>query len=182
MKIIVGLGNPGSQYQDTLHNAGFMAVDHLSDKIGQGTWGQKFKGVIMKGQWQGKGFLLLKPQTYMNLSGESVQACLSFYKADIEDVLVIADDLDLPIGKLRFRTSGGHGGHNGLRNIIQLCGSNRFQRIKIGIGRPKGSSSVSNHVLGKAPKAERDLFETSVSDSVQYQLDFICGRTIQIAP
>src|SRR3989339_858351 len=110
MKLITGLGNPGPEYADSFHNAGFQVLDHLSTQMGLAPWGEKFKGLLAKGQFQGEGFLFLKPQTYMNLSGQSVQACLTFYKLELSDLLVISDDLDLELGQLRFRAKGGHGG------------------------------------------------------------------------
>ncbi len=180
MKLIVGLGNPGSRYQNTLHNVGFLALDALSAKISADRWLSRFKGLMSRGSYQGCAYTLLKPQTFMNVSGESVLSCQQFFKVPITDVLVISDDIDRPVGALRYRTSGGHGGHNGLRSIIQLSGSNDFHRIKIGIGRPDGRQKVADYVLSKPSADVADLIERAVQQTVDYQLDFILDRTIQI--
>lgn len=180
MKLIVGLGNPGNRYQDTLHNVGFMALDALASRISAGQWLSRFKGLMIRGVYEGAGYVLLKPQTYMNVSGESVQACRQFFKIPIEDMLVISDDIDRPVGALRYRTSGGHGGHNGLRNIIQLLGVNHFNRIKIGIGRPDGRQNVADYVLSRPATDVSDVIDEAVKQTVDHQLDFILGRTIQI--
>jgi len=180
MKLIVGLGNPGGRYQDTLHNVGFMALDALASRISSDPWLSRFKGLMTRGSYKGTGYTLLKPQTYMNVSGESVQACRQFFKIPINEILVISDDVDRPAGSLRYRTSGGHGGHNGLRSIIQLLGANDFQRIKIGIGRPDGKQKVADYVLSKPTPEISALIEQAVLQTVDYQLDFILGRTIQI--
>lgn len=180
MKLIVGLGNPGKQYQNTLHNAGFLALDALSSRLNADQWVKRFKGLIRQGSYQDCGYILLKPQTFMNVSGESVLACLQFFKIPIEDILVISDDIDRPAGSLRYRSTGGHGGHNGLRNIIQLLGVNHFHRIKIGIGRPDGRQAVSNYVLSKPSQKMADAITDAIQQTVEYQLDFIRNKTIQI--
>lgn len=180
MKLIVGLGNPGSQYQDTLHNVGFMALDALAAKLSADRWLSRFKGLTSRGSFQGCAYTLLKPQTYMNVSGESVVACQQFFKLPITDVLVISDDIDRPAGSLRYRSSGGHGGHNGLRSIIQLFGTNGFHRIKIGIGRPNGRQKVADYVLSKPTADVVDVIDQAIQQTVDYQLDFIQDRTIQI--
>lgn len=180
MKLIVGLGNPGSRYQDTLHNVGFLAADALFAKISTDRWLSRFKGMMSRGSYQGCGYILLKPQTYMNISGESVLACQQFFKVPIQDILVISDDIDRPAGSLRYRTSGGHGGHNGLRSIIQLFGSSDFHRIKIGIGRPNGRQKVADYVLSKPSSDISDSIDQAVQQTVDYLQDFILDRTIQI--
>ena len=110
MKVIVGLGNPGEKYQDTFHNSGFLALDYLSERLGIIKWKARYKGSFADGFYSGEKFILLKPQTFMNLSGESVLACKQFFDIDLENILIISDDIHLPAGKLRFRWSGGHGG------------------------------------------------------------------------
>ncbi|MCP4753466.1 MAG: aminoacyl-tRNA hydrolase [Proteobacteria bacterium] len=180
MKLIVGLGNPGEKYRHTLHNVGFAAVDALADEVATGQWTSRFKGLVSQGRYQGFPYILLKPQTYMNVSGESVVACKQFYKLELEDILVISDDIDRIAGLLRYRSSGGHGGHNGLRSIIQLCGANRFHRLKIGIGRPDSSNGVSNYVLSKPSSEIRQPIDEAVRQTVEYQLDFIRDIPIQI--
>ncbi len=181
MKLLVGLGNPGQEYENTLHNAGFRAIDALVAHLGLANWSNRFKGLIMKSSFQGTPFLLLKPQTYMNVSGESVVACKAYYKIEISNIIVLSDDLDLPLGTLRYREKGGHGGHNGLRNIIQLSGSNEFHRLKIGIGRPgKSSEKISNYVLNKPSHEAQEALGKSIEQSVKHQLDFILEKPIQV--
>lgn len=180
MRLIVGLGNPGQKYEKTLHNAGFSAIDCLAESISAPSWSKRFKGLVCQGNYEGSSYVLLKPQTFMNLSGEAVLACKQFFKLEPEEILVLSDDLDLPVGTLRYRAKGGHGGHNGLRNIIQLCGGNEFHRIKIGIGRPRGMGNVVSHVLNKPSLETRLEVDESIERSVSYQIDFLKGRQIQI--
>ncbi|NQU64010.1 MAG: aminoacyl-tRNA hydrolase [SAR324 cluster bacterium] len=180
IKLIVGLGNPGNQYRNTLHNVGFLALDALSSCIRANQWENRFKGLMCRGSFEGCGYLLLKPQTYMNVSGESVLACQQFFKIPTTDILVISDDIDRPAGALRYRSIGGHGGHNGLRNITQLLGVNNFHRIKIGVGRPEGKQRVSDYVLSKPSQTVADSVDNAIQQTVGYQLDFIQNKTIQI--
>lgn len=181
MKLLVGLGNPGQEYEDTPHNAGFRAIDALANHLGSTDWSKRFKGLVVKGRYRGTQFLLLKPQTYMNISGESLVACKGYFKIELEDIIVLSDDLDLPFGTIRYRKKGGHGGHNGLRNIIQLCGSNEFHRIKIGIGRSiKSREKVSSYVLNKPSQEVRQILESSIEKTIEHQLNFILERPIQV--
>ena len=182
MKLIVGLGNPGSKYRETFHNVGFKALDLLAESLQESQWSQKFKGEIIRGRIGDHQYVLLKPMTYMNISGESVVACMQFFKLDLEDVLVVSDDIDRPLGSLRYRTSGGHGGHNGLRSIIQLCGGNDFHRIKVGIGRPEGPMGVSNYVLSKVTTEMESVINPALEQTTEYVTLFIRGETIQITP
>lgn len=182
MKLIVGLGNPGAKYQSTLHNVGFTALDVLCQVRSLPSWTEKFKGLYLKDRIGTEQFILLKPQTFMNLSGESVLACMQFFKLDVEDVLVISDDIDRPAGSLRYRAGGGHGGHNGLRNIIQLCGSNQFHRIKIGIGRPGGQKGVANYVLGNPPEDVKISVNNAIEAVDQYLIQFVQSQPVQIDP
>jgi PTH1 family peptidyl-tRNA hydrolase len=155
MKVIVGLGNPGERYAATRHNVGFMTVDHLAER-----WNIKFGPSKLKG-WLGEGIMgqekviLLKPTTYMNLSGESVRAVLDWYKMDLDDFLVIYDELDLPTGQLRLREKGGAGGHNGIKSLVDHLGTNEFKRIRIGIDRPAPGSDISHYVLDSFAKSEQ---------------------------
>jgi len=180
MRLICGLGNPGDQYKDTLHNAGFMAVDQFAEHLGLTGWKSAHQGLLLKGSLKGNPFLLLKPQTFMNLSGRSLVHCAGFYKVDPTDILVVSDDLDLEVGRLRFREKGGHGGHNGLRNIIELSGSKEFNRIKMGIGRPVHTGKVTNHVLGKPSVDQKIALDNACEKVSQYIEDFVLGNTIQI--
>jgi peptidyl-tRNA hydrolase, PTH1 family len=136
VKLIVGLGNPGSKYQWTRHNAGFMVLDRLSHLAGISIARKSSSGLSGEGFWQGHRLILLKPQTFMNLSGRSVAEMARFHKIPGEDIVVVHDDLDIPFGNVRVKTGGGHGGHNGLRSILSVFGSGDFTRLRIGIGRP----------------------------------------------
>lgn len=147
MKAIVGLGNPGRDYEKTRHNIGFMVVDRLAELWGGEIFKAKFQGHFAEARLGTQKVVLLKPQTYMNLSGQSVVALANFYKVTPTDILVIHDDLDLPVGKLRGRARGGSGGHNGLKSIAALLGSEDFPRLKMGVGRPPGRQPAAAYVL-----------------------------------
>jgi PTH1 family peptidyl-tRNA hydrolase len=145
--LIVGLGNPGKEYENTRHNLGFRTVDELARRYGL-TFGKKErKALVASGIIREKKVILAKPQTYMNLSGEAVRALVGFYKVDIARLLMISDDLDLPLGTIRLRKSGGAGGQGGLKNVIQHVGSQEFNRLRIGIGRPPGKMNPKDYVL-----------------------------------
>lgn len=149
MKLIVGLGNYGEKYKFTRHNAGFMALDYIQINSGNFVFSyeSKFKGEIAKTNFAGESVVFLKPHTYMNLSGESVIAVMNFYKIQKEDLLIIHDDIDMPVGKIRFRAKGSDGGQKGIRSIIQMLGgANDFDRLKIGIG-PQMNLSAEAYVL-----------------------------------
>jgi PTH1 family peptidyl-tRNA hydrolase len=147
MKLVVGLGNPGQEYENTPHNVGFWAVEALAKRLSAGTPQSRFQGEFYRLGSGEDAVMLLKPQTYMNLSGASVGECARFYKLAPEDILVLSDDLDLPPGKARAREKGGHGGHNGLRSIMEHLGTDAFRRIRIGIGRPAHKDQVTAYVL-----------------------------------
>ena len=155
MQLWVGLGNPGAQYARNRHNIGFMAVDAIAVAHGFGPWRAKFQGQLAEGRIGGQKLLLLKPETYMNLSGDAVRAALGFYKLTPADLTVFHDELDLPAGKLRLKAGGGHAGHNGLRSIDAHVGPD-FQRVRLGIGHPGDKHLVSPHVLGDFAKADAD--------------------------
>ncbi len=158
MKIICGLGNPGSEYQDHRHNVGFMVVDELARALKVGGFGRKFDAEVAQASAGGEKLLLLKPETFMNLSGEAVTAATRFYKLELADVLVVHDELDLPFGKLQLKQGGGHGGHNGLRSISGLFGEDAYGRLRFGIGKPEGPNAkerVSGFVLSSFSKEER---------------------------
>lgn len=140
-KLIAGLGNPGTKYQWTRHNAGFLVLDRLAEIIRVSVDRTKFGSLYGEGSWSGNRLVLLKPQTFMNLSGRAVAEAARFFKIPPADIIVVHDDLDLPFGQIRLKSGGGHGGHNGLRSIIAELGSADFLRLRVGIGRPdKGSA------------------------------------------
>ncbi|MBP1153481.1 MULTISPECIES: aminoacyl-tRNA hydrolase [unclassified Paenibacillus] len=154
MKWFVGLGNPGRQYEMTRHNIGFMALDRFADKHGIRISQSKCKGLLGEGNVSGEKVVLLKPQTYMNLSGESMRAFMDFYKASPEDLIVVYDDLDTPFGNIRLRYQGSAGGHNGIKSIIQHLGSQTFNRIRMGISRPAPGRDIADYVLSPFSKEE----------------------------
>lgn len=158
MLLLAGLGNPGRDYAGHRHNVGFMAVDAIASRHGFGPWKKQFKAEIAEGFLQTPGgrvkTLLVKPQTYMNLSGEAVQAAAHFYRIDLEDIAVLYDELDLAAGKIRVKTGGGAAGHNGIRSIAGLMGEG-FRRIRIGIAHPGDKARVTGHVLGNFSKDDR---------------------------
>ncbi|MCC6146087.1 MAG: aminoacyl-tRNA hydrolase [Anaerolineaceae bacterium] len=155
--LIIGLGNPGREYRESRHNIGFMVVDHLCEEMGITVNRLQSKSLIGTGIWQGRKLILAKPQTFMNLSGQAVAQLVRFYKTPIENLLVIHDDLDLPLGTLRMRPEGGAGGQKGLASIIQSLGTQQFSRLRIGIGRPPGRMSPADYVLQKFSKAEQEI-------------------------
>jgi PTH1 family peptidyl-tRNA hydrolase len=154
MKIIAGLGNPGAQYAGNRHNIGFMAVDALQRLPSFSPWARKFKAEISEGEIDGEKVLLMKPLTYMNLSGESVGEAMRFFKLAPADIIVIHDELDLLAGRVRIKTGGGHGGHNGLKSLDAHCGK-EYRRLRLGIGHPGDKERVHGHVLGDFAKADR---------------------------
>lgn len=154
MKLIVGLGNPGREYELTRHNIGFMAIDELAKRWNISLNEQKFKGVFGAGFVNGEKVILLKPLTYMNLSGESIRPLMDYYKIDVENFVVMYDDLDIPVGKLRLRMKGSAGGHNGVKSTISHLGTQEFQRIRMGIDRPKNGMKVVDYVLGRFTSEE----------------------------
>lgn len=154
--LIVGLGNPGRQYENTRHNAGFITLDVIAEKAGARVDRIKFKGLCGEGMLGGKKVLFLKPSTFMNLSGQSVQEAMSFYKLPPEKVLVIFDDISLAPGKLRIRRKGSDGGHNGIKNIIYLSGKDTFPRIKMGVGKkPNPGWDLADWVLSRFTEDEQ---------------------------
>lgn len=155
MYLIVGLGNPGKQYEGTRHNVGFDAIDYLADKYNIDINRVKFKGICGEGIINGNKVILLKPTTYMNLSGESIREFINFYKLDNEKIVVLYDDISMPVGKIRIRPKGSAGGHNGVKSIIQNLGSEIFPRIKIGVGQPE--YDLVSHVLGKFEASDREI-------------------------
>jgi PTH1 family peptidyl-tRNA hydrolase len=153
MKLFVGLGNPGGKYARNRHNIGFMALDQIASDHGFSPWKSKFQGQICEGKLGGEKVLLLKPETFMNLSGQSVTAAMKFYKLTVADVTVLHDELDLAPGKCRVKQGGGHAGHNGLRSIHQHIGP-EYGRVRLGIGHPGHKDAVSGYVLRDFPKAD----------------------------
>ena len=166
MKIIVGLGNPGAEYANTPHSVGFETVDALAAEAGV-AWEEKrqFKCLWTRVSVAGTSCILVKPQTYMNLSGESVAPVVKYNNATADDLIVVQDDIDLALGRLRIRKGGSCGGHNGVRNIIERLGTPAFTRLKLGVG--KDRSDVIAHVLGKFDPATREVMNREVAEAVK---------------
>lgn len=162
MYIIVGLGNPGKEYQNTRHNIGFDVIDEIAERNNIAMGEKKHKAIIGKGFVAGQRVILVKPQTFMNLSGESVRDAIDFYKVDEKtELIVISDDISLDVGQIRIRKKGSAGGHNGLKNIILHLGHDEFQRVKMGVGeKPKGYD-LADYVLGHFSKEEREIMDES---------------------
>lgn len=166
MKVIVGLGNPGSEYAATRHNVGFMAIDAVAAKYGVHVWRDKFSAQIGECVIGNEKVLLVKPQTYMNLSGEAVGPLLSWYKLPSDQMAVLYDDMDIEAGSARIRLKGSSGGHNGIKSILAHIGTEDFARFRIGIGRPAQGWSVIDHVLAKFGDADRRAVEDVVEKIV----------------
>lgn len=163
MFLIVGLGNPGIQYENTRHNIGFNVIDNISKEYNIDINREKFKGMYGEGFIGNTKVILLKPTTYMNLSGESIREVVNFYKISNEEVIVIYDDISLEVGRLRIREKGSHGGHNGIKSIIANLGTDVFPRVKIGVGAPKGN--LVSHVLGKFSDDEVEILRETIKAS-----------------
>lgn len=167
MRLVVGLGNPGADYAGHRHNVGFMAVDALAESLGVRGFSSKFQSEVASAELAGEKLILLKPQTYMNHSGRAVQAAMAFYKLKPEDVIVLYDELDLPVGKLRIKKAGGANGHNGIKDIDATIGPD-YWRIRIGINHPGTAAQVHGHVLSNFSKEERKVMETILSAIVKH--------------
>lgn len=178
LRLIVGLGNPGPEYSHTRHNAGEWFVLRLAEKYGIRLSPEpKFHGLSGRGNIAGEDVRLLVPTTFMNLSGRSVAAAAVFYKVMPTEILVAHDELDLPPGTIRLKTGGGHGGHNGLRDIIPaLANHNGFHRLRVGIGHPGDAKKVSNFVLGKASEAEQALIDSAIDAALEQSEDMVRGN------
>ena len=166
MYLIAGLGNPTRQYEHTRHNVGFDVMDVLAEKYNIRMDEKKYKAICGKGMIGSEKVVLVKPQTFMNLSGESIAEAVNFYKVDPEHIIVIYDDISLKPGQIRIRKKGSAGGHNGNRNIIAQLGTDTFQRIKVGVGEKPQGWDLADHVLGHMDKADRKLAEEAFLDAV----------------
>lgn len=174
MKLVVGLGNPGKKYENTRHNAGFLVLDELVARAGmQWRSDSRFESEVSKGALAGHDCLALKPQTYMNCSGRAVQKAAAYFKVKLDDIVVLYDDVDVPAGKVKVRISGGHGGHNGVRSLIECLGSASFPRVKIGVGKPADSGlrvDVADWVLAPMGSAELENLRSVMADDALLRL------------
>jgi PTH1 family peptidyl-tRNA hydrolase len=167
MKLVVGLGNPGKRYDGTRHNVGFDVVDRLAKSPSVASFQDRFDADVAEWREDGEKVLLMKPQTFMNLSGKAVREAVDFYQIELTDVLVVCDDMALPLGKLRFRARGTHGGHNGLRDIQQHLGTTEYSRLRIGVDVPDEQKDAVDHVLGKFKPSEKSAIEDALQLGVQ---------------
>ena len=166
MFLVVGLGNPGSEYKNNRHNIGFMAADELFRRYNFSAWRKKFQGEVAEGEIDGNKVLLLKPQTYMNNLGEAVQAAMAFYKIPVQNIVVIHDEMDCPVGKLKSKIGGGAGGHNGIKSIDSHC-SPDYTRIRVGVGRPLYGEQVVNWIISDLPKEDREKINALLEDAAE---------------
>lgn len=177
MKMIVGLGNIGTRYDETRHNTGFMVVEQLARDYHLGAFkhAKNIEAVVASGMIDGEKVMLVKPTTFMNDSGRAVKPLMEYYDVDLADLVIINDDLDMPVGKVRLKTHGKSGGHNGLKSIIHYIGTDKFNRVKLGIDHPVHGTVVS-HVLGKFSKEERPDFDNAVATAEKALVDWIHGE------
>lgn len=180
LKVIVGLGNPGPKYTETRHNAGFWFIEEVARKYSATFRSEnKFHGEVAKISLEGKDIWLLKPDTFMNRSGLAVQSLLSFYRITAEQLLVAHDEIDLPPGTAKLKTGGGHGGHNGLRDIISQLGTKDFHRLRIGVGHPGSKDQVVDYVLHNASRDDRILIDRDIDDAVSVMPELASGALEQ---
>lgn len=171
--LIVGLGNPGREYKETRHNIGFMLLDQLAGRLNLSFTRMESRALVTKGNYQGSRLILAKPQTYMNLSGQAVGSLARYYKIPYNNLLVVYDDVDLPMGAIRIRASGGSGGHQGMNSIIGRLGTQDFPRMRLGIDRPPGRMDAADYVLQHFSKAEAEFLSASLDRAEQAVLVFI---------
>lgn len=164
MKLIVGLGNPGKDYENTRHNIGFMAIDNYVKLHNLGEFKEKFNGLYLKYQFGDEQVILVKPLSYMNLSGDVVRKYVDYFKIDINDILIIHDDLDMPVGKIKIKVGGSSGGHNGIKDISIKLGTENFKRLKIGIANNK-NMDTKDYVLGRFSKEEKNFIDKAITET-----------------
>jgi len=191
MDMIVGLGNPGPEYKDTRHNIGFKVLDLLGGEMGTGLENRRFQSRNTRTRLEGKDIILLCPMTYMNLSGNAVRLCADYYKIERERILVVHDDLDLQVGRVKVAREGGAGGHKGVKSVIEHLGDTRFPRVRIGIGRPRYNERTEDFVLSPFYKDERDMIERivhlavdacrlAITESVEYAMNRINSQNLGV--
>ena len=182
MRLIVGLGNPGKEYENTRHNIGFNVINRYLEKNSLKLDNDKFNGLFTKTSINDEDVILLEPQTFMNLSGDSVRKVMDFYKINVDDILVIQDDLDMEVGKIKLKEKSSSGGHNGIKDIEQKLGTNNFKRLKVGISNDK-TRDTKDYVLGKFSKEEKEILDKSydiclniIDDFFKMNFDLLMGK------
>ncbi len=173
MKLLVGLGNPGAKYHDTRHNVGFRVIDALARRWSVDQWREQHQALVAKVREGDEAVLVAKPMTFMNLSGDAVAGLAGFYKVAVPDVLVVLDEVALPLGRLRAGRGGSHGGHNGLKSVIARLGTSDVPRLRIGVGRGDGRRELADHVLGTFAAEERDEVEAAVLRAAEASVMFV---------
>ncbi len=173
--LIAGLGNPGSSYENTRHNIGFCAAERAAERLGVKIRKKKFRSLCAEAPQEDHKVLIIKPQTFMNSSGEAIREAKQFYGIDLERIIVIYDELDLPLGNVRVNRAGGSAGHNGIKSIIESLGSGQFARVRIGIGRPYGKKKARNHVLSEFLSDEKKTAAEMVEVAVDAAFEIIIG-------
>ena len=171
MKLIVGLGNPGKEYENTRHNIGFMAIDNYVKEHNLGDFKEKFNGLYLKYQLGDEQVILVKPLSFMNLSGDVVRKYVDYFKIDVSDILIIHDDLDMPVGKIKLKQNGSSGGHNGIKDISLKLGTEEFKRLKVGIANNK-NMDTKDYVLGRFSKEEKELIDNAIRETKQIIDDY----------
>lgn len=172
MKMVIGLGNPGKQYENTRHNIGFQVIDELANQLGAPSMQSKFNGMYTVIHRPEGKVILVKPLTFMNLSGECVRPLMDYYDIDVEDILVLYDDLDFPPGELKLRQKGSAGGHNGMKSLIAHLGTDQFKRVRLGIGRPTNGMKIADYVLSNFSKEESPAIQDMVGKSADACVDY----------
>lgn len=180
MYLIVGLGNPEDEYANTRHNMGFDTINKLAEKNNIEVNKSKFKGLYGTGIIQNQKVILLKPQTYMNLSGESIKEIINFYHINIEEIIIIYDDIDTEKGNIRIRKKGGAGSHNGMKSVVENLQTTNFERIRVGIGQPYDKRDMINYVIGKVPKEDQIILQDGINKAVE-AVEVILKRGIDTA-
>ena len=171
--VIIGLGNPGEEYAKTRHNMGYRALDFLASNSGIDVRKSKFHSLIGQGRLSGKKVVLVKPVTYMNKSGIAVRECAMYFDVPSENVIVIYDDIDLPLGSIRIRKAGGPGTHNGMKSVVQELGTKDFARIRIGVGAASGDEDLVDRVIGKVPKEEQPILDKAAAEAAAAAEDIV---------
>ncbi len=182
MHLVVGLGNPGRRYARTRHNAGFLVVDRLAERWRASVERKQFKALVDSARIGSTPVVLCKPQTFMNLSGDAVASLRGYYKVEVEDIVVVHDDVDLPLGDVRLKKGGGHGGHNGLRDLHKKLGTNGYARVRFGVSRPPEGWDTADYVLGKFTDAEASDLDASIdraADAVEAALSEGVSKAMQ---
>lgn len=180
MKLIVGLGNPGKQFDHTRHNIGFDSIDELAKQFDVSLNKQKYNGLYGEAIIDGEKVFLLKPLTYMNLSGECVRPFMDFFKIDLHDLVILYDDLDIPPGKIRLRQKGSAGGHNGIKSLIHHLGTQEFNRVRIGVGRPINAEPIVKYVLNRASSDEQIHLEDAVKKTTKAMESWLSKPFIEV--